>query len=104
MNWIEVRDREAVCMERASQAANKKHDPEISRLLKVYGDTKSGVDAKKIYMERRKKKITRSQMYEYFLENYEHGEDSLVKKSDLKRVSLKSATEILLKSLEGMGD
>lgn len=105
MNWIEVKSKEEVCLERANAAAAKKHDEKIAALMQIFKETKSGLDAQEIYKERRRKKKTAREMYDYFLENYEFAEDSLVKESDKRRISLKDAAEVLsqsLGSLEGL--
>ena len=103
MHWVPVRSKEEICMERAIAAANERHDEKIQSLMEVFKKTKSGLDAQKIYIERRRKTKTQREMYDYFFENFEHGEDSLVNKSDKRVVSLKSASQILNESLKDIG-
>lgn len=103
MQFVPVKSKEEICTARAISAANEKHDEKIDSLLEIFKETKSGLDAQKIYIERRRKTKTQREMYDYFFENFEHGEDSLVNESDKRVVSLKSAFQILNESLNSIG-
>jgi hypothetical protein len=103
MQFVQVKSKEEVCAARAISAANEKHDEKIDSLLEIFKESKSGLDAQAIYIERRKKTRTQKDMYDYFFENFEHGEDSLVNESDKRIVDLRSASKILSESLKNIG-
>lgn len=103
--WISVKPKEEVCRERAEKAADLKHDDKILELHNKWLETKKGQYFAEKQFEERLKIKTKNEMYNYFMENYEQGDDKYVKDED--RVTygggLKKASDILLKSLKEIG-
>lgn len=102
---IFIKPQGEVCRDRAAKAADSEYDEKIRLKWEEFKSTKKSAYYTEYTLLKRRKKKFENKMYEYFMENYEHGSDIFENKNEKRTggFSLKSASDILMSALKEVG-
>ena len=106
MKYTFIKDIKEVSRQRAKDAMDLKYKDKIINLKKRFFEKKDPRLGSELYKLQKRSLVYREEMYNHFLSNFEIADDCFVKEEDrareVKSGGIKSATDILIKSLEDM--